>query len=182
MSISFSGKGNYSLFSAASIISFDKIRHNIGIGGLPDINARLKVISFGYGDSQFNQKTWISGIFGSSNTNLNSIALGIYNSNSIITSLDYNYNFANLFLNNDSISRGGNVIIMGGDLISSNNITIGNNLYLQGYNISNIFISSNDLFIQQFINSNSIALLSSNYISSNALVKQQFIIVIQLLY
>ena len=199
MSISFAGKGNYSLFSTGNIISVDKIRHNVGIGNNPDIYARLKITSIGSGDNQPNQKTWISGLFGSSNVNFNSVALGTNNSNAIVASLDYNYNFANLFLNNDSVSKGGSVIIMGGDLISSNNIAIGCNLYLQGYNISNIFISSNDLLQQkyinmnilnnitsnyissntliqqQFINSNSIALLTSNYISSNALIQQQFI-------
>lgn len=116
--------GRYSLNYFGNVIKYDFVRSNIGIGVQPDIFARFKSSAIGTGE---NQNLWVAGLFGGVNDALDKIAVGTINSNSVIASIDTTYNWKNLYLNSDTIDRGGDVFIFGNQ-INSNNLYINCNV------------------------------------------------------
>ena len=73
MSGTFTGKGKYSLYYSGNIITYDVIRHNVGIGVNPNIFSRLNVNSISDGNSYISSNNWIAASFGASNNSLNNI-------------------------------------------------------------------------------------------------------------
>ena len=157
-----SSTGNISLFNLGNILKYDYRRLNVGIGDNPSIYTRLNVVS---SDTGFSSNLWISAIFGGTNKNVNKVAIGSVNSNAVISAIDINNNFTDLYINNNSVNNYGNVYFLG-NIYSSNNLHLLNgNIGIGKYASYNVALDVNNKSIN-----NDVAYFGNSNITFNKFI------------